>query len=181
MGAFTLEAFISAPREEIYDYVADLANRVAFCGYLQADYRLAHPRSAGVGAAARYLVPAPRFRHYVETQIVEAERPRRIVEATHGGRGGRTRGEIVWELVRQGQGLTRVELTVMNEPGTPREAVMEHLGARRWMRRRYKRALERLRAIFEDDSPRPQTRATVAGYEPLKAPRFGMSPPATRG
>lgn len=181
MIAFTVESFVSAPREQIYDFVADLASRPAFCGAWQGDYRLSHPRSAGKGAAARYFVPAPRWHHYVETQIVDADRPRRIVEATRGGHGGRARGEIVWELSRQGQGLTRIELTLRCEPGTARERVLEHLGSHRWLRRHCKRALERLRVIFEEGAAVPLARATVAGYEPLKGARFGESPAATSG
>jgi hypothetical protein len=110
----------------------------------------------------------------VETEIVEADRPRRIAEATRGGRSGRSRGEVVFELTRQGQGLTRVEMTVASQPGTPREAVMERMGARGWTRRRAKQALERLRAIFEERPDEPLARATVAGWEDQKAPRWGV-------
>jgi hypothetical protein len=43
----------------------------------------------------------------------------------------------------------------------------------RWMRRQTKIALERLRRIFEEPRDAPLARATIAGYEPLKAVRFG--------
>jgi hypothetical protein len=118
---------------------------------------------------------------YVETSIVEAERPRLIVEATHGGRGGRSNGEIVWEISRQGRSLTRIQLRMASEAGTPREAVKERLGTQRWLRRQGRTALERLRVIFEERSDKPLARATVAGFEPLKAPRFGASPRVVRG
>lgn len=174
MDPVSVHTVIAAPREEIFDFVADLANRPAWMDHWQADLRLAHPKPTGEGAAARYRLAAPRNRQWVETQIVEADRPRRIVERTRGGRLNRTDGEVVFELSRQGRSLTRVELTIRSEAGTPRERVLEKLGARGWTKRQAKLALERLRAVFEEPRDEPLARATVAGWEPQKAPRFGV-------
>lgn len=174
MHPVTAHTSIAAPREEIFDFVADLANRTAWMDHCTSDLRLAHPKSTGVGAAVRYRLHLPRNRQWVESQLVELDRPRRIVEATRGGRLNRTRGEVVFELSRQGQSLTRVEMTVWTEPGSPREALLERLGGRGWTRRQAKTALERLRAVFEERPDEPLARATVAGWEPQKAPRFGV-------
>jgi uncharacterized membrane protein len=174
MVPVTVHTAIAAPREEIYDFLVDLANRPAWMDHSTSDLRLVHPKTTGVGAAVRYRLNLPRNRQWVESQIVEAERPRRILEATRGGRSNRTRGEVLFELSRQGQSLTRVEMTVWSEPGTPREAFLEKLGARRWTKRQAKTALERLRAVFEERPDEPLARATVAGWEPQKAPRFGV-------
>jgi uncharacterized membrane protein len=165
---------IAAPREEVFDFVADLANRSAWMDHCTSELRLAHPKSTGVGAAIRYKLHLPRNRQWVESQIVEADRPRRILEATRGGRSNRTRGEVTFEFSRAGRSLTRVEMTMWSEPGTPREALLEKLGARRWTRRQAKTALERLRAVFEERPDEPLARATVASWEPHKAPRFGV-------
>ena len=167
---------ISAPREEVFDFLADLANRAAWWDHCTSELRLAHPKSEGEGAAVRYLLDAPRLEQWVEAQIVEADRPRRLVEATRAGRLGRTRGEATYELSRQGRGLTRVELTIWNEAGTIHERLLEKLGARRWMKRQAKIALERLRSVFEDQRDGPLARATVAAWEPQTAPRFGVEP-----
>jgi uncharacterized protein YndB with AHSA1/START domain len=172
---------ISASREEIYDYIADLALRPAWCDHYLKDYRLAHPRSQGKGAAARYLIDAPFGSQWMEVTIEEAERPRWIAERAHGGRNGRTKGGVTWELTRAGSGLTRVEMTAWSEAGTPRERLKERLGLHRWMTRQSRTALDRLRLIFEESSDEPLARATVAGFEPLKAPRFGASSRAVRG
>lgn len=177
----TVKAHISAPREEIYGFIADYAARPAWCDHFMDDYRLAHPDAVGQGAGARYLLDAPGWRHYAETTIVEAEPPRLIVERLHGGRNGRTRGEIVWELTREGGGLTGVEVKFATQPGTPREAFKEKFGSRRWTARQLKTALERLRVIFEERPAEPLARATVAGHEPLRAPRFGASSSLGRG
>ncbi|MEA2474605.1 MAG: hypothetical protein QOE06_2520 [Thermoleophilaceae bacterium] len=174
MVPVSVHTAIAAPREEVFDFVADLANRASWMDHCITDLRLAHPKSHGVGAAARYRLEAPRYRPWIETQIVEADRPRRIVEHTRGGRSGRTRGEVVFDLSRQGRSLTRVELTLWSEPGTARERFLEKLGARPWVRRQAKIALERLRAVFEERPDRPLLRTSVAGWEPQKAPRFGL-------
>ncbi len=173
MVPVTAHTSIAAPREEIFDFLADLAARPAWMDHCTSGFRLAHPKSAGVGAAARYRIEAPANSHWVEAQIVEADRPRRIVEATRGGRSNRTRGEVVFELSRQGRNVTRVEMTLWSEPGSPRERLLEKLGTRRWTKRQAQAALERLRAVFEERPDEPLARATVAGWEPQKAARFG--------
>jgi uncharacterized protein YndB with AHSA1/START domain len=174
MVPLTAHTSIAAPREEIFDFVSDLAARPSWMDHCTSELRLAHPRSAGVGAAARYRLLAPANKQWVETQIVEAERPRRIAEATRGGRANRTRGEVVFELSRQGRNVTRVEMTVWSEPGSARERLLEKLGTRRWMKRQAKSALERLRAVFEERPEEPLARASVAAWEPQKAARFGV-------
>jgi uncharacterized protein YndB with AHSA1/START domain len=165
---------IAAPREDVFDFLCDLSYRGAWMDHCTSDLRMADPRTEGVGAAVRYRLQAPRYKPWVESQIVEADRPRRILERTRGGRANMTRGEIVFELTRQGRGLTRVELTIWSEAGTPRERFMEKLGARRWVKRQAKVALERLRAVFEETRDEPLARTGVAGWEPQKAPRYGL-------
>src|SRR3954466_3924624 len=174
-------ASISAPREEIYEYVGDLALRPAWCDHYLKDYRLAHPRSSGIGAAPRSPIDAPLSRLRMEVTIVEAESPRRIVERAHGGRNLRTKGGVTWELTRAGSGLTRVEMTYWHEAGTPREALKQRLGREGGMKRQTNTALDRLRLIFEEATDEPLARASVAGFEPMKGPRFGESPRALRG
>jgi uncharacterized membrane protein len=177
----TAQISISASREEIYDYVADLALRPAWCDHYLKDFRLAGPRSKGVGAAARYLVDAPMSSVYLEVAVIESESPRRIIERAHGGRNLRSKGGVSWELTRAGSDLTRVETTTWIEPGTPREAFKQRLGMQSWMSHQTKTALERLRLIFEESTGEALARATVAGFEPMKAPRFGESPRPVRG
>jgi len=172
----TAHTGISAPREEIFDFVSDLAYRASWMDSMISDLRLEHPRSQGVGAGARFRLQAPRYKPWIETRIVEADRPRRILEALRGGRSNLTGGELVFELSRQGRSLTRVEMTIWTEPGTARERLMEKLGARRWLKRQSRASLERLRAIFEERPDEPLVRASVAAWEPQKAPRFGLGP-----
>jgi len=64
-----LSVHISAPREEIFDLIADLGVRVAWCDNYQSQFRLAYPDSTGDWAAARYLLRAPSWRQWVETSV----------------------------------------------------------------------------------------------------------------
>src|SRR3954453_15770898 len=168
MPSVELTAYISAPREKIYDVVADLGLRPAWADNYQSEFRLSNPKSYGEGAGARYLHAAPSWNQWVETTIGEAERPRTIVERTKAGRYGRSLGGISWDLEPAGSGLTRVQVSILCEAGTPRERFKEKLGFRRWMKRGTKASLERLRLIFEEYPDRPLARATVAGFESLK-------------
>jgi uncharacterized protein YndB with AHSA1/START domain len=173
MVPLTVHTAIAASREEVYDFVVDLANRTAWMDHWQAEMRLTNPRSSGVGAAARYRLRG-RSRQWMETHIVEADRPRRIVETTTGGRLNLSRGEIVFDFSRQGRSLTRVEMSVATEAGTIRERFFARFGSKGRTKRQAKVALQRLRAVFEEERDEPLARATVAGWEPHKAPRFGV-------
>ena len=173
MRAVTVETSISAPREEVFDFVADLAARVAYCDHYMTDFRLTRPKSQGVGAAARFRLSAPLFSSWCEIAIAECDRPRRIVERGRIWRLGRTPTGAVYEFVPDGRRLTRVELTVWSEPATRLDAFKERLGTRRWLRGQTKLALERLRMVFEERPDAPLARTSIAGYEPSKAARFG--------
>jgi hypothetical protein len=153
--------------------VADLATRVAWCDHYQQEYHLTRPRSSGAGAGARFLVKAPFSRTWVENAIVEAQRPRLLREQLRLGRLGRTPGFVEYDLEPVGSGATRVELVIWTEPATPIDALKESLGARGWLKRKVKKSLTRLRTLLEEQPDAPLARATIAGYEPAKAARFG--------
>lgn len=164
---------ISAPREEVYDFVADLANRVAWCDHWQKEFRLTRPRAYGEGAAARFRAEAPFNTTWAEATIVKADRPRVLREQLRLGRLGRTPGYAQYDFEPVGT-ATRVEFAIWTEPATRLDAFKETLGTHRWLKRQVKKSLNRLRAIFEErpaDEPLP--RATIAGFEPSKAARFG--------
>ncbi|MFN2616309.1 MAG: SRPBCC family protein [Thermoleophilaceae bacterium] len=172
MRQVSAQTHISAPREQVFDFVADLAARPAYTDHYLRDYRLARANPHGKGAAARFLLAAPLAKEYAELEVKEVDRPRRIVEELRVGRLGRTRSVAVYEFTTEAGGNTRVELTTYSEPATPIDRLRE-LGAAGWMRRQTKTALERLRQIFEDPPEGELVRATVAGYDPATAARFG--------
>lgn len=172
MRQVTVQTLISAPREDIFDFVADLSNRPAYCDHYLEEFRLARANSRGVGAAARFRLDAPLAKEWAELSITTCDRPRRIVEEGRVGRLGRSRFVAVYDFLPETSGTTRVELTAYAEPATPVDRI-KHLGAAGWVGRKSARALDRLRAIFEEPPTGELSRATVAGYDPGKAPRFG--------
>lgn len=172
MREVTVSTVISAPREQVFDFVCDLAGRPAFTDHFMRDYRLARVDPVGAGAAARFQLRAPLAKEYAELQITEADRPRRIVEEIRVGRRGRNRSVALYDFIVEGGGTTRVELTTYSEPATPIDRLKE-IGAAGWMRRQTRKALDRLRMIFEEPPSGELKRATIAGYEPAKAARFG--------
>jgi uncharacterized protein YndB with AHSA1/START domain len=168
----TVSTVISAPREEIFGFVCDLAGRPAYTDHFMRDYRLARVNSVGTGAAARFLLRGPVAKEYAELTVKEVDRPRRIVEEIRFGRRGRNRAVALYEFTPEGGGTTRVELTTYGEPATIVDRIRQ-IGAAGWMRRQTKKSLERLRMIFEEPPKGELKRATIAGYEPAKASRFG--------
>ncbi len=173
MRQVTVQKLISAPRERVFDFVADLAGRPAYTDHYLDDYRLARANPYGRGAAARFRLNAPMAKEYAELTIVEADRPRRIVEEVRVGRLGRNRSLAVYDFVPEAGGAaTRVELTTYSEPATLVDRLKE-IGAAGWVRRKTGMALERLRMIFEEPPEGELARVSVAGYESLKSARFG--------
>jgi hypothetical protein len=166
---------ISAPRADLYAFIADTAGRVSWMDHFLKDYRLTRVNPVGVGAGASFLIDSPLFPPRAEFQIVEADEPRRILERGRIGRFGRTTGWTEWELTDL-HGATEITTTVWSEPGIRWDGFKETVsGGRPWVRRQMKVSLKRLRTIFEERPERPLARATVAGYEPLKAARYGSA------
>jgi uncharacterized protein YndB with AHSA1/START domain len=174
MREVNVSKVISADRERIFDFVSDLAGRPAYADHYMRDYRLARVNPVGAGAAARFQFNAPLAKDYAELEVREVDRPRRIVEELAVGRRGRNRFLAVYDFTQEAPGVTRVELTTYGEPATTIDR-MKQVGAAGWIRRQTAKQLERLRMIFEEPPKEPLKRATIAGYEPAKAPRFGAA------
>jgi uncharacterized protein YndB with AHSA1/START domain len=169
----TVSTHISAPREEVFDFVVDLAGRPAYSDHYLDDYRLARVNAVGEGAAARFRLKGPLAHQYAELEIKRVDRPREILEEIRIGRRGRSRSVALYEFSQEGPHHTQVELTTYSEPATLVDRFRE-IGAAWWVRRRTKKALERLRRIFEEPGSEPLKRVSIGGYDPLKAPRFGL-------
>jgi uncharacterized protein YndB with AHSA1/START domain len=173
MRPVTVSKHISAPRERVFDFVADLAARPAYSDHYLDDYRLARPNPVGEGASARFRLDTPFMKkEYAELAVAEYDRPRRIVEEIRVGRLGRNRSLAVYEFMPEAGGLTHVELSLLSEPAKPIDSVKQYL-ARGWIKRNAAKSLERLRMIFEEPPDEPLQRVTIAAWEPVKAPRFG--------
>lgn len=155
MDPLTSEVVIDAPRERVFDFVADLANHPAFLDHFISEFRLARLDSSGPGASARFRIDAPVsvLAIWGEVVIEEVERPHRIRARGAMGRLGRIPCQWLYEFVETDGGLTRASLTTCAEPGHPLDRLRERLGARGWLRRRQGRALHRLRDLLESPEP----------------------------
>jgi uncharacterized protein YndB with AHSA1/START domain len=172
VGPISLTTTIDAPRERVFDLIVDLGRRPAWTDHFLSDYRLERIAAAGEGAAARFRVDAPAGIRYMETVIAEAARPYRVVESGRGGRLDRIPCRTLWEL-REGPGeeMTTLVLTFSTEPTAIVDRLRE-LGRGGWWRRRWKRALRRLRELIESGSEDTTPRAAVAGADRVPtAPR----------
>lgn len=153
---------IARPREEVFEYLADVANHPEFTDHYLKEWHLTREESYGRGAGARFRVDSPANRFgWADKTLVEVEAPYRIVEKGRGGKFNRIRSVGVYTLTpTAGGSTTRVDLTYETEPPLLSDRIMETI-ARPWYRRNNARALRRLRSILEEDRERGQ-RATVA-------------------
>jgi uncharacterized protein YndB with AHSA1/START domain len=164
MGPISLSTSIDASRERVFDFICDLAIRPSWTDHFASDYRLERISAKGLGAAARFRVDAPAGVRYMETVIAEAERPFRVVEHGRGGRLDRLPIRIVWEL--EGGPTTNLTLTFWTSPTTAFDHMRE-LGRTRWWRRRWKKALARMREQIESGAA--VARTEVAGGDRIQA------------
>ena len=163
MDPITVDVTIARPREEIFEYLVDIANHAEFNDHFMVDWRLTREYSYGYGAGARYRVQAPLNRFpWGDSTIIEVVRPRKIVEAGRMGKYNRIRTLGVYELEPAAAGTTRVTFTLLTEPRTITDRLLESLGARGWTKRKLSKSMRRLRDILEENRARG-TRPTLAG------------------
>jgi uncharacterized protein YndB with AHSA1/START domain len=154
---------IGRPREEVFAYLADVANHPEFSDHFLKDWHLTRIDSVGRGAGARFRYDKRLDRFgWADMTFIEVERPFRIVAAGRGGKFNRNKTYTTWTLSPSGGG-TRVEYTTEIEPKLRTDRIMEAIsGSRRFFKRGGRKALQRLQAILEEDHDRGK-RATVAG------------------
>ncbi len=151
MGPVSASVSIDAPRERVFAVIADLANRPAFCDHFMTDFHLLRLESGGVGAAARFRTAARGFPIWMETVITEIEAPHRLIERGRGSRADRMELGTGWELVEAPGATTELTVTFWADATNPVDAARSRLGARRWYRRQWRRALGRLQTLLEGD------------------------------
>jgi uncharacterized protein YndB with AHSA1/START domain len=160
---FTVETTIARPREEVFEYLADISNHAEFTDHYLIDWHLTREDPHGRGAGARFKVKAPLNRFpWADVTFAELEPPYRIVERGRGGKYNRIRMLGTYTLNPGPGGTTRVQYTFETEPVMPSDRLLEALGGRAWSKRQAARAMRRLRRILEEDRDRGR-RATVAG------------------
>jgi uncharacterized protein YndB with AHSA1/START domain len=163
MDPVTANVLIDRPREEVFDYLVDIANHPEFSDHYLKQWRLTRIDSVGRGAGARFKVDAPLDRYaWGDMTFIDVQRPYKIVAAGRGGKFNRNKTWTTWTLSPAGH-ATRVEVTTESEPALPTDKAMEAVTRRRaWMKRSLGKALSRLQSILEEDLDRGK-RATVGG------------------
>jgi uncharacterized protein YndB with AHSA1/START domain len=167
MRPATVTSAIDAPRERVFDYLADIANHTEFTDHFMKDFRLERLDSRGVGAAARFRLASPLswagFDVWAELVIAELERPHRILMEGRAGRIGRVEVSALYRLTHQDPGMTRVELTFSSEPVAATDRIGELLGGRLWLTFQCRRALRRLKLVLEEGEPSAHAVRVAAG------------------
>jgi uncharacterized protein YndB with AHSA1/START domain len=175
----TSEITIARPREEVFEYLLDMANHPEFTDHYLVDWHLTREDSYGEGAGARFRVKSPLNRFpYADATFTEVEAPRMIVERGRAGKYNRNLTRGVYELDETSAG-TRVRFTLETKPKLLSDRLMEKLGGRGWFKRKNGKALRRLRAILEEDLDRGQ-RATISGGPRKPASGYRFRPGGNR-
>jgi uncharacterized protein YndB with AHSA1/START domain len=154
MGPVSVSTMISKPREEVFEYLADIANHAEFSDHYLTDWHLTRERSYGTGAGARFRVKAPFTRFsWADITFAELDPPFRIVEHGRGGKYNRVRLLGVYTLSEGPEETTNVEYVYETRPV---------LGGSAWTRRQAAKAMRRLRAILEGNGE-PGRRPSISG------------------
>ena len=163
MDPVTAHVLIDRPREDVFDYLADIANHAEFSDHYLKEWRLTRVESVGRGAGARFKIGAPLDRYaWGDMTFIEVERPYRSVAAGRSGKFNRNKTWTTWTLEPSGN-ATRVEVSTESEPALPTDKFLEAVTGRRgWWKRGLGKALRRMQSILEEDIDRGK-RATVGG------------------
>jgi uncharacterized protein YndB with AHSA1/START domain len=163
MDPVTASITIGRPREEVFEYLADIANHSEFTDHYLKEWRLTRVDSYGRGAGARFKIDAPLDRYaYGDMTFIEVEPPYRLVAAGREGKFNRNKTWTTWTLEPSGH-ATRLEVETETEVTLPTDKLMMAITRRRsWTKRRLNKSLSRLQGILEEDHDRGQ-RVTVGG------------------
>src|SRR5437588_266488 len=150
------------PRDEVLEYLADIAIHAEFSDHYVVDWHLLREDSYGTGAGARFRIKAPLSRFsWGDLTITEVTPPYRIVEKGRWGKFNRIRMLGTYTLSPGAASTTRVEYTLETEPALLTDRLMELIVGRSWFKRQGARAMRRLRTILEEGRDRGR-RPTVA-------------------
>lgn len=152
MRPVTVSVDVPVSRPEVYDFLDELAAHEQFTDHMLREWRCSGPRT-GVGARAAVRVRAGGRDDEVVIEVVEAERPVRIVERNTGA-GGRRVATGTYELTELPDGGTRVEFTYAWSR-VPREERLLAPLVRGALRRGNGRALHRLAGLLAPEGRQP--------------------------
>ncbi len=162
MNRVTVSTIIARPREEVFEYLADIANHAEFTDHYLTQWRLLREDSRGAGAGARFRVKAPLSRFsWADMTLAEVEAPYRVVEHGRGGKYNRTRMLGIYTLSPGPSGTTKVDFSFETDPPLLSDRLMESFGGF-WLRRQLRRSMRRLRTVLEEGRDRGRRPSVAA-------------------
>jgi carbon monoxide dehydrogenase subunit G len=129
------------PREDVYDFLDVMANHEPFTDHVMRDWTYSGP-DRGVGSKARVHVSVAGRTDAIDIEVVDAERPAKIVERNIGA-GGKRVANGTYLLDALPGGGTRVRF-VYSWQTAPLIERLSSLVVRGALRRANQRAMERL-------------------------------------
>jgi hypothetical protein len=163
MNPVSHDVHIDRPLAEVMAYLGDIAHWPEFTDHFLHHWHLTREDSFGPGAGARFRVHRRLDRFsWGDLTFAEITARGRILARGRMGKFNRIRWIVVVEC-NEDAGGTRAAFTVETHPRLPTDRLMEALTfTKAFHRRRWGKALRRLRAILEDDEERG-TAASIAG------------------
>lgn len=136
---------VPAPPEDVFEFLSDLEHHWRLVDRFVQVRELDGPDGqAADGGVVRLRGPLG-VRRTARTRVTESQPPRLIIGTAE--MGSATRAVVSWTLEAE-RGQTRVRLAASVERAGTLDRLLLALGGRRWMRRRFEAALERLAARF---------------------------------
>lgn len=155
MDPVTVTTNIALPREQVFEYLSDIANHAEFTDHYLVDWHLTRVDTVGTGAGARFRVKAPLNRFaWADMTIAEVQPPFKIVERGRGGKFNRIKMIGTYEIFERHPGVSEVHYTFETDASVPSDRLAEILGGRGFVRRNAKKSLKRLRLILEEGRKR---------------------------
>ena len=126
-----MSIIVDAPREQVFDYLQDIANHPEFTDHYLVDWHLTRIDSVGLGAGARFRVKAPAQPLQLGRRHVRRGASARTGSSRSGAPARTTAfarsASTSWRPAPRG--TTRVRFTLETEPATLSDRL--HGGARR--------------------------------------------------
>ena len=142
MKPVSVSTTIARPREDVFDFLAPLANHEQFTDHVLKDWRVAPD-----GRSVQVTVHAPGQKVEAEIVALEEERPSRTLERTTSA-GGKRRTLGTYRLTDAPGGGTHVEFEISYEAAPLADRLTAPVG-RAFLKRVNTRSMERLKALLE--------------------------------
>lgn len=150
MKPVIVSVVVSQPVERVYDFLDVLANHEAFLDHFLVDWKFSGP-TRGVGAKGEARASAPMSQDWIEFEVIEAERPKRIVEEGVGLKGKRrTRG--TYRLGSLPDGGTEISFELAWLEAARAESLIPPL-TRAFVKRPNAKAMRRLAKLLQRAEP----------------------------